>query len=170
MEDSLQNLAIESFTETGLDTTFFNSNFHKKQILSYNDIFNYSQAVRFILDISTQISYIAQHGFAPFSLLHEHISKINDTFIITNFDYFIPIKNNKLIIKTLFKKTKYMAPELLTAKTIPFSVNLNAIDYNIVKLCLQNLHIDNNIERLNPTKLYFLFKRVLSERKEILYI
>lgn len=170
MEDYLQTLAIEALTENGLDTTFFNSNFHKKQLLDSHDVFNYSQAVRFILDISTQISYIAQHGFAPFSLLHQHISIINDTFIITNFDNFIPIKNKKLTIKTLFKKTRYMSPELLKATNIPFTVDLNVIDYNIVKLCLQNLNIDNNIELLNPTKLYFLFKRVLFDRKEILYI
>jgi hypothetical protein len=170
MEDSLQTLAIESLNETGLDTTFFNTNFHNKQILSPNDIFNYTEAVRFILDISTQVSYIAQHGFAPFSLLHKHISKLNGTFIITNFDTFVPIKNKKLTIKTLFNKTKYMASELLTSNTIPFSIDLNCIDYNIVKLCLQNLDIDNNLERLYPTKLYFLFKRVLLDRREILYI
>jgi hypothetical protein len=168
MEEYLQKIAIESLSDNGLDLTLFNTNFNKRKILS--PVFDYNQAVRFILDISTQISFIAEHGYAPLSLLHEHISNINDTFIITNFDTFVPIKNKKLIIKSLFKKTKYMAPELLNVTTIPFTIDLNVVDYNIVKLCLQNLDIDNNIERLNPTKLYFLFKRVLLERKEILYV
>jgi hypothetical protein len=171
MDNSLQSVAIESLQDSGLDLTLFNTNFHKRVVLTPHFIFDYNQAVRFILDVSTQISYIIENrGYAPYSLLHEHISLINDTFVITNFDTFVPIKNNKLLIKTLFKKTKYMAPELLTATTIPFSVDLNVVDYNIVKLCLQSLDIDNNIERLIPTKLYFLFKRVLLDKMAILYV
>lgn len=170
MEDKLQMIAIDSLIDGGLELDFINSNFNKRKVISSNDIFEYNEAVRFVLDIGTQVSSIAEFGFSPIFLLHEHISRIDNTFIITNFDTFIPLKNGKLNIKTIFKKTKYMAPELLKADILPFTADIETIHYNIVKLCIQNLHIDNNIERLKPTKLYYLFKRVLSERREILYI
>lgn len=170
MEDKLQQIAIDSLIEGGLDPEFINTHFDKRKILSPSDIFEYNEAVRFVLDIGTQVGAIAEYGYAPIFLLHEHISRIDDTFIITNFQEFIPLKNGKLSIKTLFKKSKYISPELLKAYSLPFIADIQTIHYNIVKLCLQNLHIDHNIDNLFPSKLYYLFKRVIDERQEILYI
>lgn len=174
MEEKLQTIAINSLIDGGLDSQYINEYFDKRILLSPDDIFEYHQAVKFVLDIGTQIATIAEYGFAPIFILHEHISRIQDdtvdTFIITNFEHFIPIKNGKLTIKNIFKKSKYLAPELLKSYSIPLTVDIQTIHYNIVKLCLQNLQIDNNLDNIYPSKLYYLFRRVLNERLEIVYI
>ena len=67
----------------------------------------------------------------------------------------LPVRSKFLLLYLLFK-----------ASTLPLRVNSNVGFYAICKLAISLLNIDNDINRLRPTKLYFLMDRILVENPE----
>ena len=87
-----------------------------------------------------------------------------NTFIIKDVDLFRVKSSGNLLISKPFTYNNLMAPELENLNTLPETVNANTGYYCICKLALSLLNLDNNLDRLRPTKLYFLMERILKEK------
>ena len=78
-----------------------------------------------------------------------------------------------LLISKPFTFNNLMAPELKTLNTLPEIVNSNVGYYSICMLVISLLNIEGNLDRLKPTKLYFLMERILKEtpsKRRFIYI
>jgi len=145
-----------------------NSSKINKKYKNISSPINYEEAVRMILDIGAQIEIAEDNNKGLIKINLEDIKITNtERFIlhIKDDDYF-DIRNGKLLISKPFKYDEGMAPELNEIKSLPLKVNPNVAYYSLCNLILELLGIDNNIERLYSTKLYWLMKRVLIEEAE----
>ena len=70
--------------------------------------------------------------------------------------------DNEIIIDKPFNVNNEMAPELRLVNEIPSKVNYNVCFYNLKNIALKKMELEN-LEQLNPTKLYFLLKRCSAE-------
>ena len=128
------------------------------------DILSYQQAVRLVLDISAQLSKLHENMLGFIDISKEQIEMIgNNSFILKNPNLYRVKRNGEILISKPFTYNNVMAPELKTINTLPEIVNSNVGYYCLCKLVLSLLNIDNNLDRLRPTKLYFLMERILKE-------
>jgi len=131
------------------------------------EILSYRQAVRFVLDLSAQLAHLQENGKGFISITKKQIEIIGENnFIIKDTDIFRVNYDSQLLISKPFTYNSFMAPELKDKKTLPLRVNSNVGFYAICKLAISLLNIDNDINRLRPTKLYFLMDRILVENPE----
>jgi hypothetical protein len=138
------------------------------------EILNYQQAVRMTLDLAAQLTKMHENHRGFISVTKEQVVMIGDNnFLLKDLDMFRVDSNNKILISRPFEYNQLMAPELKDIDTLPSRVNSNVGYYSICKLVLSLLNIDNKLERLNPTKLFYLMKRIFSpdpEKRRFLYI
>ena len=128
---------------------------------------NYSQALRMILDLKIQIDALKENNKAFIDINIDNIKLTGEnTFIIHDLPTLFSIENKKILISKPYQKTKYIAPELQTSAKLPIKIDESASYYCISKLVLDVLNIDNNIERIYPTKLFYLIERILVENPE----
>lgn len=128
------------------------------------DILSYQQAVRLTLDLSAQLAKLHENKKGFISISKEQVEMIGEnTFLIKEADLFRVKSNGNLLISKPFIYSNLMAPELKNLNTLPETVNSNVGYYCICMLVLSLLNIDNNLDRLRPTKLYFLMERILKE-------
>ena len=128
------------------------------------DILSYQQAVRLTLDLSAQLAKLHENKKGFISVSKEQIEMIGEnTFIIKDVELFRVKSSANLLISKPFNYNNLMAPELKNLNTLPETVNSNVGYYCICMLALSLLNIDNNLDRLRPTKLYFLMERILKE-------
>lgn len=128
------------------------------------DILSYQQAVRLTLDLSAQLAKLHENKKGFISVSKEQVEMIGEnTFIIKEVELFRVKSSGNLLISKPFTYNNLMAPELKNLNTLPETVNANVGYYCICMLALSLLNVDNNLDRLRPTKLYFLMERILKE-------
>jgi hypothetical protein len=162
MEEQLIKVLINSGADVSGD---------RKELPS---ILDYHQAVRMTLDLAAQLTKMHENQRGIISITKEQVVMIGDNnFLLKELDLFRVDKNKKILISRPFEYNQLMAPELKDLNTLPSRVNSNVGYYSICKLVLSLLNIDNNVERLNPTKLYFLMDRIFNtdpEKRRFIYI
>lgn len=127
------------------------------------EILDYEDALRMALDIGAQLEAAEAEGKGYISVGLNNIRRLgNGSFILIN-ESPANIKNDKLVITTPFKYTSDMAPELALISRLPAKVSPNVSYYSLVKNVLRVLDIGEDIERLRPTKLYYLIKRATEQ-------
>jgi len=128
------------------------------------DILSYQQAVRLTLDIASQLAKLHEKRLGFISINKDQIHMVGENnFVIVNPELFRVNWKNELLISKPFTYNDLMAPELKQVNTLPSTVNSNVGYYAICNLVLSLLNIDNDINRLRPTKLYFLMERILKD-------
>ena len=128
------------------------------------NILSYQQAVRLTLDISAQLAKLHENKKGFINIRKDQIDMIGENnFIIKEIELYRVKSNGELLISKPFQYNDLMAPELNNINTLPETVNSNVGFYCICKLVLSLLNINNNLDRLRPTKLYFLMERILKE-------
>lgn len=152
----MEQLFIKQLQDSGADISG-----ERKDI---PNILSYQQAVRLTLDISAQLAKLHENNKGFISISKDQIEMIGENnFIIKSVDLFRVKSTGDLLISKPFQYNDFMAPELKNLNTLPETVNSNVGYYCICKLVLSLLNVENNLERLRPTKLYFLMERILKE-------
>ena len=138
------------------------------------NILSYQQAVRMTLDLSAQLAKLHENKKGFISISKQQVEMIGEnSFIIKDIDLFRVKSNGDLLISKPFTFNNLMAPELKTLNTLPEIVNSNVGYYSICMLVISLLNIEGNLDRLKPTKLYFLMERILKEtpsKRRFIYI
>ena len=152
----MEQLFIKQLQDSGADISG-----ERKDI---PNILSYQEAVRLTLDISAQLAKLHENNKGFISISKDQIEMIGENnFIIKSVDLFRVKSTGDLLISKPFQYNDFMAPELKNLNTLPETVNSNVGYYCICKLVLSLLNVENNLERLRPTKLYFLMERILKE-------
>jgi hypothetical protein len=118
---------------------------------------DYNEGIQFVIQIVNQLQILIKKGYYVSKLSKNDIEKVyisnsyekNYYFIIKNFKFFLPIKKSddkELIIKQMY--------------------------YMLANLCLDLMSI-KNIKELEPSKLYYMLKRMTEkdlEKREYIFI
>ena len=135
---------------------------------------DYGQVERMILHLGLQMQVLKaeQKGICGFTL--EDIIVLNgDFFFLAGLQQVISIKHMKKAESVLsftyplkFSETakELLAPELrekLTAKVLPFTTSISVGYYSLAKLCLKCLALEEQLETLQGSKMYYCFERCL---------
>jgi len=162
--------AVKDMAEEGLMLT-------AKTITSLSELLpmDYAQVERLILHIGLQMQVLSeqQQGICGFTL-DDIIVLDEEYFFLSGLDHVINIKNNNknnepmLAFTYPLKFTKaakeLLAPELrekLVAKVLPFTTNVNVGYYSLAKLCLVCLALEQPMESLRGSKMYYCLERCL---------
>ena len=127
------------------------------------DILDYEEALRMALDIGAQLEAAEEEGKGYIRISLNEIRKMNSgSYILVDYDPY-DIVSGELKITKSFTYTPDMAPELASISRLPTSVTPTVGYYSLAKTIVNALDIDNDIERLRPTKLYYLLKRSIEQ-------
>lgn len=127
---------------------------------------DYEDAVRLVLDIGAQLEEAETIGKGFINITMNDIIRFrNGGFLLISKDTY-DIRNKQLWITKPIKYNSKMAPELALISQLPAYVNTNVSYYSLCKTILNSLDINNNIERLSPTKLYWLIKRATNKEPD----
>lgn len=134
---------------------------------------DYEEALRMALDVGSQLEEAEAQGKGYVRVSLDNIRRMgNGRFIIENESPY-NIKDGELVITTPFTYTPDMAPELASTSRLPAKVSPSVGYYSLAKTVIHTLDIDGDIERLRPTKLYYLVKRAtekIAKDRYYLYI
>jgi len=124
-----------------------------------NEPLNYEDAVRLILDIGSQLEVAETIGKG---FIRVHINDIRRTgdgsFLLISKDTY-DIRDKQLWITKPIEYHNGMAPELELISKLPAYVTTTVSYYSLCKTVIDSLDITKNLERLRPTKLFWLIKR-----------
>tara|TARA_Y100000389_G_C17445524_1_gene511360 strand:+ start:369 stop:854 length:486 start_codon:yes stop_codon:yes gene_type:complete len=140
---------------------------------SVKEPIDYEDAVRLVLDIGAQLEVAEKNGKGFININMNDIKRTGEgSFLLISKDVY-DIRNKQLWITKPIKYNSEMAPELALITQLPAYVNINVSYYSLCKTILNSLDINKNIERLRPTKLYWLIKRATHKEpnnRRFLYI
>jgi hypothetical protein len=130
---------------------------------SVKEPIDYEDAVRLVLDIGAQLEVAEKNGKGFININMNDIRRTGDgSFLLISKDVY-DIRNKQLWITKPIEYDIGMAPEIALITQLPSYVNINVSYYSLCKTILNSLDINNNIERLRPTKLYWLIKRATNK-------
>jgi ABC-type transporter Mla MlaB component len=130
---------------------------------------DYEDALRMALDIGAQLEAAESEGKGYIRVSLDDIRRMDSgSYIIMNENVY-GIKSGKLTLTKPFTYTEDMAPELASVSKLPAKVPASVGYYSLAKTVIKALDISNDIERLNPTKLYYLLKRAIETKPEDRY-
>jgi hypothetical protein len=81
-------------------------------------------------------------------------------YLIHNMENLVQIENDHITIKTIEEKVK-MAPELAMDLTLPHVTHKSCVYYHIGQILVELLDIDDDLELLYGSPLYFTIQRAL---------
>jgi hypothetical protein len=137
-----------------------------------------SQAIKMINDLSKQIAHLETNRFAFYGYDLDDIIVINDTiFIIVNTSKLLDVVEDNIIFNSPIKLPYFSNPEVDKLTNLPSTINYRSSYYSLGALtlfCLLNLyiyseletHIDNILQPLYYTKMYWFLKRSLHKKSE----
>lgn len=133
---------------------------------------DYGQVERLILHLGLQMQVLQaeQKGICGFTL--EDIMVLNgDFFFLAGLQQVISIKKKESRLLAFTYPVKFsetakelLAPELrekLAAKVLPFTTSISVGYYSLAKLCLKCLALEEQLEALQGSKMYYCFERCL---------
>lgn len=164
-----------SFTNNNGIIKIFPSEKNFKKINISHLKFTYFQTYSLAKSLSLQINELLKYNIGFIFMQPKDIIQIDDFWYMNiNLDNLTKIKDFNLIITSpLDKSIIGLAPELKNISYLPFSSSFKAIYYSIGYICLNSLPIDNDIEEINGSPIYFFIKRAMNEYIEdrfLLYI
>jgi len=127
------------------------------------DVMDYDEVSRLALDIGAQLEAAESEGKGYIRVGTDDIRKMDSgSYILVNEEPY-DIVSGELKVTKPFSHTPDMAPELASVSRLPASVTPSVGYYSLAKTVVGLLGIDGDMERLQPTKLYFLVKRATAE-------
>ena len=143
-----------------------------------NQIMPYNKCIKLLDDLTKQIVYLKRLGYGFYGFDINDIVIIDNTFIICSAQYLLPIIEKCIIFYSPIKCPYFSSPEILELTTLPCKINYKCSYYSLGVLiiyCLLNKYllvgneiksvkdIDNIIQPLNNTKIYWFIKRCLNK-------
>ena len=151
----------------------------KKYILDKNDKkISYATCIKLIDDLSKQLFCINKLGYGFYGFDINDILVIDNTFIFCSTQYLLELDNTNIIFTSLIKKPYFSNPELIKLTSLPAKINHKCCYYSLgllVVFLLMNKYllvgnefktskeIDNILQPLNNTKIYWFLKRCLDD-------
>ncbi len=130
---------------------------------------NYSDSLKMIYYLTTQLSYLISHESKCFYTYDPNkiIVIDNKIYIYLSLDHLKDLKEKYIYIYSPIEKNSYLSPELSDTKRLPIIINYKTIFYSLGLLIKENaISIDN----YNGTKLYYFIKRCLNENPDERYL
>ena len=132
-----------------------------------NNILDYEECLRLLLDVGAQIELLKERGFGILSLDKNDIFQLSSGGFMINPDILsFRCDNNGMIrIDKPFDYSKGMAPELQTIKQLPSTVSYNVAYFSLKQLTLDVMQLET-LTQLEPTKMFYLLERCSKEKSE----
>ena len=140
-----------------------------------------TQSVKIVYDLSKQIEYLETSGYAFYGYDLDDILVINDTtFIIASSKYLLDIEENNITFNIPINPPYFSTPELNKLTSLPSKINYRSSYYSlgaVVLFCLLNIYVFSELEMNNTeidqllepicyTKMYWFLKRCFNEKSE----
>lgn len=134
--------------------------------------------IKFLRDISIQIHTLWKLGLTFYGFDIQDVLRIDNTFIICNTTYLMPIHDEHITFIAPMKKPYFSNPELLTLTTLPTQIHCKCFYYSLgvfITYCLTNQYllvgneiksateINDILEPFYNTKIYWFLKRSLHQ-------
>jgi hypothetical protein len=161
----------------------------KKHILTQKyKCLSHGTCIKLIDDLTKQILYLhsLDYGFYGFDI--DDILTIDNTFIFCSTQYLLPLDNDNIIFVSPIKLPYFSNPEVYQLTRLPTIINYKCCYYSfgsLIVFCLLHIYllvgnefkttkeIDNIIQPLFNTKIYWFIKRCLEDdinRRRLLLI
>jgi hypothetical protein len=148
------------------------------------------RAIKMVNDLSKQIAHLEINGFAFYGYDLDDIIVINDSiFIIVNTSHLLDVVEENIIFNSPIKLPYFSNPEVNKLTILPSTINYRSSYYSLGALtlfCLLNVYIyseldsyldsdsdseletqiDNILQPLYYTKMYWFLKRCLHKKSE----
>ena len=124
---------------------------------------DYSEALRLAMCLGMQLASLVSFNKSILFFDEADISVIdNDWYIITSLDKMVPLvaKDTVMLARPIAFKGA-IPPELHDVKSLPVKTNISSAYYSIAKLTLQSLGIENSLDPIEGSSLYFFMERCL---------
>ena len=150
--------------------------FVAENVISFSDYIkkynsSHSKCIKLIDDISKQIFYIQRLGYCFYGFDINDILVIDDTFILCNTKYLLPLEDEYIYFLSPFEKPNFSSPELIKLSKLPSKVHYKCSYYSLGLLVIFYIFLELNTSKeiediLKPiynTKIYWFLKRCLNE-------
>lgn len=124
---------------------------------------NYGECTRMILDIGGQIESLRENGLGILYLTTDDITATSDgSYVLTPSENPLSCDERGMLLidRPFIYNEDTMAPELKHINILPSNVYYTSVYYSLKTLVLKVLGIET-IEKIYPTKLYYLIQRCL---------
>jgi hypothetical protein len=155
-------------------------NQYKKDLISAKSVpnFSYLNTLKLVYYLTKQVSYLIEEESQCFyQFIPENIIVIDNTkFIYLSLNHLKKIIEGTELIKFVapFDRDGFVSPELLEVKLVPSTINYRTIYYSLGLLVIECLfdymreeidlkNINNILDPIKDTKLFYLIKRCLHE-------
>jgi serine/threonine protein kinase len=147
-----------------------------KEVLLVNK--TYKKCIKMIDDLTKQMNYLKNIGYAFYGFDVNDILTIDNTFIFCRTQHLLPIIEDNMIFYQPIKTPYFSNPEIMELTSLPSEINYKCSFYSLgvlVVLYLLNnfLLVGNEIKRVDEienilrpiynTKIYWFIKRCLEE-------
>ena len=145
---------------------------------------DYAQVDKMILHLCLQVQVLQKYNKGLFGFTLADVRVIDtDVYFLANLANVIDIRtgtgtgtgagtdNNNILLNFTYplkftaEKQQFFAPELkakLAEKVLPFTITSSVGYYSLAKLCLYCLQLEDNMEVLAGSKMYYFLKRCLN--------
>ena len=142
----------------------------KSDISILEDKLTYNQCIKLVRDISYQITFLEKNNLTFYGLNLADILVINNSYIVANSQFLIPIIEKNIKFTSPFIKPEFSSPELCTLLSIPSTISHKSVYYSLAELVLHFLSNSPNtmtgLETILQTKLYWFLIKNLSKVAE----
>ena len=150
---------------------------HFKDLIKNNSL-SHNKCIKLIYDLTNQILYLKKFGYSFYGFDINDILVVDDLFMFCSTQYVLPLVNDLIIFYSPIKKAYFSNPELYNLTTLPSEISYKCCYYSLgllVVFLLMNKYllvgnefktskeIDNIIQPLYNTKIYWFLKRCLDD-------
>ena len=123
----------------------------------------YESVEQMILHLGNQMIVLSEVGIGMLFFNLNSISVLDDTyFLISDLTNGVPLNSKEQLSLTYpLKMTGLLSPELKNISTLPVVVSITSGYYSLALLCIECLGIDNSLDSIMNTKMYFFLQRCL---------
>ena len=182
-----------SFYDETTSVLFFNAENVQNlttHLQTYNNKLPHNKCIILTDHLSKQMKYLKHMGYGHYGFDLDDIIVIDDnTYIIINTTYLLPLINNNFIFYGPFEMPFFSSPELYDIQTLPSEINYNTCYYSLGALLLHcllrtsvmlnknefigDIELDKILYPLYNTKIYWFLKRcckTISNKRILLLI
>ncbi len=121
---------------------------------------SYYQALRIAMCMGINLASLVTLNKSILFFSTQNIYIIDDDWYIVMDPPFVSIvSDNTISLTTPISLKGELAPELENISSLPFKTNISCAYYSLASLIVKILDIDNDLDRLADSKLYFFLKR-----------
>ena len=180
--NSIKNVIKTSHFDDETNSLFFSAEkvlSLKQYILAEkNTKLSHNVCIKLIDDLTKQILYIKSLGASFYGFDIDDILTIDGTFIFCSTKYLLPLENDSIIFLAPIKHPYFSNPEVFKLTSLPAEISYKCCFYSLGALIIFTLlntyllvandlktseQIDNILEPLYNTKMYWFLKRCLDD-------